>query len=76
MATHQKPKAGNWYVNLAGQLLKVSMVSYLDGNLAKVVIEHLSGAKTIVDIRTWNLLDLDSYIYNTASLSKNNQEKN
>jgi len=76
MATHQKPKVGNWYVNLTGQLLKVCVISYLDGNLAKVVIEHLSGAKTIVDIRTWNLLDLDNYIYNAASLSQNSLEKN
>lgn len=66
MAIQQNPVVGNWYVNLTGQLLKVSAVSYELGKVSKVVIEHLSGARTIIDVATWRLLDLETYIYKSS----------
>lgn len=72
MAIQQTPVVGNWYVNLTGQLLKVCAISLEQGNLSKVVIEHLSGARTIIDIDTWGLLDLETYIYKSAE--RNNQQ--
>lgn len=72
MAIQQNPVVGNWYVNLTGQLLKVCAVSFELGALSKVVIEHLSGAKTIIEIGTWQLLDLETYIYKAA---ENNQQQ-
>lgn len=54
---------GNWYVNLTGQLLKVSAVGYDMGKLTKVVVEFLSGKRLILDLDKWYLLDLETYIY-------------
>lgn len=63
MSIKQNPMVGNWYVNLTGQLLKVSAVGYDMGKLTKVVVEFLSGKRLILDLDKWYLLDLETYIY-------------
>ena len=72
MAIQQTPVVGNWYVNLTGQLLKVGAVSYEQGSISKVVIEHLSGSRTVIDVATWRLLDLEVYIYKSVDRANQN----
>ncbi|NOX42867.1 MAG: hypothetical protein GXP19_03915 [Gammaproteobacteria bacterium] len=56
--TTQKPIVNAWYVNQTGKLVKVRMLDYEAGNLAKVLIEYLEGNTILVGINDWNKLDL------------------
>lgn len=56
--TTQKPIVNAWYVNQTGKLVKVRMLDYEKGKLAKVLIEYLEGNTILVAIDDWNKLDL------------------
>lgn len=59
MSIRQKPRVGTWYMNLTGQLMKVWAVSFSAGQVDKIIVEYLSGHKTVMDIHDWNMLDLE-----------------
>ena len=56
-----------WYINVAGQLVKVWAAAYHAGNLHKVMLEYLSGEKQLVDAGTWDKLELDVYFYHAVN---------
>ena len=56
--TTQKPIVNAWYVNQTGKLVKVRMLDYEAGKLAKVLIEYLEGNTILIGIADWNKLDL------------------
>ena len=59
MAIQYEPRAGAWYVNKTGKLMKVRMLLYSSKQLRKVLIEFLDGMRITVDVDAWNYLDLD-----------------
>ena len=65
-----EPVVGLWYMNVAGQLVKVWAAAYQSGKLHKVVLEYLSGEKQLVDAGKWHELDLEVYFYNAVNRGK------
>lgn len=59
MSIQQKPVIGTWYVNLTGQIMKVWAIGYEGDQIDRVVIEYLNGSRRVVDIESWNRLDLE-----------------
>ncbi|MFQ5468917.1 MAG: hypothetical protein ACE5EH_01290 [Gammaproteobacteria bacterium] len=39
--------------------MKVWAVSFSAGQVDKIIVEYLSGHKTVMDIHDWNMLDLE-----------------
>ncbi len=71
MAVKQKPVPGYYYINLTGQLIRVKALLYVDGNLARVVIEYMDGRTVKVSAEEWAWLDLSMY---TEWLGRRKQE--
>ena len=61
MAIQQEPVPGNYYINLTGQLIRVMMIVYSEGNPTRVMIEYLDGRRMGIDISEWCWLDLSVY---------------
>lgn len=52
---------GYYYINVAGQLVKVKVLLYVAGKLARVIIEYLDGRVSNVAAAEWDWLDLACY---------------
>lgn len=61
MAVKQEPVPGYYYINLTGQLIKVKALLYIEGGLARVVVEYLDGKILNIRLDEWNWLDLSVY---------------
>ena len=66
----ESPKIGRWYVNLTGQFFKVFIVCYSPIRISKVVLESLSGRKTIITIEEWFNLKLEVNLFKGVSGEK------
>lgn len=55
------PVINHWYMNPAGQLLKVAMLVYQHGRLANVVLAYMHGPHRLVTIEAWASLKLTRY---------------
>ena len=67
MAQQHAPKAGSWYVNKSGKLMKVKMLLYANDRISRVLIEFLDGMRVTVDVNAWCYLDLDVIWHDTPS---------
>lgn len=74
MSVKQKPIVGNWYMNVAGQLVKVWALGYSSGRLAQVVIEYLNGKRKIIGLADWYSLDLEVHRYRAARRKRDSEE--
>lgn len=74
MAVKQKPVVGNWYMNVAGQLIKVWALGYSSGRLTQVVIEYLNGKRKIIALQDWWALDLEVHLYRATRRRRNGEE--
>lgn len=74
MAVKQKPIVGNWYMNMAGQLIKVWALGYASGRPAQVVVEYLNGKRKIISISDWWSLDLEVHLYRATRRRRDNEE--
>jgi hypothetical protein len=61
VATHQTAEIGAWYINLDGQFLRVWGVAYERGGVSQVVVQQLSGKRSVLDLIEWQLMDLVRY---------------
>lgn len=61
MAARQKPVPGFYYINMAGQLIKVRALLYVDGLVRRVVLEYLDGSVIKLALQEWDWLDLARY---------------
>ncbi len=61
MAVKQRPVPGFYYINLAGQLIKVRALVYSGGVLNRVVVEFLDGRRAHLPLDEWNWMELDRY---------------
>lgn len=59
MASRHEPKAGSWYVNKTGKLMKVRLLLYEQSCISRIFIEFLDGMRISVDRDAWRYLDLD-----------------
>jgi hypothetical protein len=59
MMVRHEPRAGSWYVNKTGKLMKVKLLLFNDEQLTKVLIEFLDGMRVTVNYDAWSNLDLD-----------------
>ncbi|MDR2878150.1 MAG: hypothetical protein LBV36_08975 [Chromatiales bacterium] len=75
MSARQKPVVGNWYMNMAGQLIKVWALGYTSGRLSRVVIEHLNGKRKILSLSDWWSLELEIHLYRTTRRKHNSSEE-
>lgn len=66
MAVKQQPVVGNWYMNMAGQLMKVWALGYAAGKPHRVVIEYLNGKRRIISMDDWRSLNLEAHLYRAA----------
>lgn len=74
MSVKQKPIVGNWYMNMAGQLIKVWALGYSSGRLTQVVIEYLNGKRRIIGITDWWSLDLEVHLYRATRRKRDSEE--
>lgn len=74
MAVKQKPVVGNWYMNVAGQLIKVWALGYSSGRLSQVVIEYLNGKRKIIGLQDWWSLDLEVHLYRATRRRRDGEE--
>jgi len=61
MRKRQKPVPGNYYINLAGQLLRVKCILYSYGEMTRIIIEYLDGKHVNLTRDEWTWLDLTVY---------------
>jgi hypothetical protein len=59
MMVRHEPRAGSWYVNKTGKLMKVKLLLLNGERLDRVLIEFLDGMRVTVDYDAWSHLDLD-----------------
>ncbi len=58
MATHHIPIANTWYSNTTGTLLKVRLIGYGANGMENILLEYPADRFQLLDIKTWNSLDL------------------
>ncbi len=61
MQQQKKPIAGDYYVNLTGQLIKVRYLLYSNAQLSTIVLEYQDGCRLFVSLDEWYWLDLRPY---------------
>ncbi len=73
MTMQHEPRAGSWYVNKTGKLMKVKLLMFDNDLLTKVMIEFLDGMRVTVDSDAWGYLDLDVIWHDERRTSVNSR---
>ncbi len=64
------PVPDSWYVNENGKVIKVRLLLYQGGRLAKVLTEDIDGVSGIINYYQWYELNLSRYCYAPRSFGQ------